>query len=618
MCGLAGFVEFSVPQANRDDLRRMQRTIEHRGPDDHGQYFEPGLGLCHTRLSIIDLSDKAHQPMRRDGLSILYNGEIYNYKELKRELVHLGHQFKSNSDTEVLLEAYREWGKEALLRLNGMFAVAIYDHREGKLFLARDKSGIKPLVYYIDDSCFVFVSEIKAIKAYPYFRKKLSMLGLEDYIRFGYVTGKQTIWENCFCLLPGEHLTLEIKNRSVNTHTYWASRFSSNSTANFDESAKELKTILIDEFQQSMVSDVPVGVCISGGVDSNALSAILTRELGYTLRTYSLGSSESKFNENKQAEKVANYLGTQHTSLTLDARQNRDLLLETIAHYDQPVSDQNMLSLRYIAREAKKNGTTVLLSGMGGDELFLGYPDVDLITGIQHLFRIPKKLRNMIPRKAFRFSNKLYKGIQLFQSKDYLSAVSYICGKNYFDEEIDQLILNKRSTINGSYFNSIFLDDYSKNESMTDKIMQWDLKSYLVDNGFYITDLSTMSEGVEMRVPYLNNRILDFALKIPVNIKRHNGAFKALLRSIESFYLPKNLLMKRKRGFYPFPKKNWLNSSLKGQMNEYLSEERFKKQAIFNYDVIKKITNIHMNSNVNCSDKLWNMLIFQIWAEHNL
>ena len=618
MCGIAGFVEFSSPQANCDDLIAMQKTIPHRGPDDNGHYFEPGLGLCHTRLSIIDLSERAHQPMQKDGLTILYNGEIYNYRKLKKELINLGHQFKSDSDTEVLLEAYREWGEGALLRLNGMFAFAIYDRNKSILFLARDKTGVKPLVYYFDNSCFVFASEIKAIKTYPYFQKNLSMVALDRYLRFGYVTGKQTIWENCFCLLPGEYLTVDIKKRSMNVQTYWAPYFSPSSCADFRETAKELKTVLIDEFKQSMVSDVSVGVCISGGVDSNVLASILSKELGFSLRTYSLGGNETGFNENSQAEAVANYLGTQHTSLTLDAGANRNLLMETILHYDQPISDQNILSFRYIAREAKKNGVTVLLSGMGGDELFLGYPDVALRAGIRHLFKIPRRMRNIIPKKFFRFSNKLYKGVQLFQLRDHLSAASNLSGKCFFDDEIDRLLLNKLNNADESYFKSVFLDGYSRNGSMIEGVMQWDLKSYLVDNGFYILDTSSMSEGVEMRVPYLNNRVLELAFKAPVNIKRYKGTYKALLRSVESDYLPKHLSMKAKRGFYPFPKRNWLNGGLRNEVNEYLSEKRFKKQSLFDYTIMKEIMDVHANSNVNVSDKLWNMLIFQIWAEKNL
>ena len=618
MCGLAGFIEFSGSQASCDDLIAMQETIAHRGPDDKGYYFEPGLGLCHRRLSIIDLSEKAHQPMQRDGLTILYNGEIYNYRELKNELTVLGHSFVSHSDTEVVLEAYREWGKEALLRFNGMFAFAIYDHKEGNLFLARDKAGVKPLVYYFDNSCFVFASEIKAITAYPYFQKKLSKVGLEHYLRFGYLTGKQTIWENCFCLLSGQCLTVNVKSRSVNTQVYWEPSFKSDFSGGFSKATKELKDILVDEFQQSMVSDVPVGVCISGGVDSNVLISILSKELGFSIRTYSLGSDETEFNENLQAEAVAKYLGTRHRSLTLGSHSNHDLLMETIFHYDQPISDQNILSFRHIARESKKDGVSVLLSGMGGDELFFGYPSVTLRSGIGPLFKIPRKVRNVIPKELFRSWNKLYKGIQLFQLENHLSAVANISGKCFFDDEIDQLLLDNSRDGSEDYFKSVFLNSAARNESMVEGVMQWDLRSYLVDNGFYISDTSSMAEGVEMRVPYLNNKVLDFALNVPVKIKRHKGVYKALLRAIESQYLPKHLLMKRKRGFYPFPKRNWLDGGFKDHVNEYLSEKRFKKQSIFNYDVIRNIMDIHNNSNVNVSDKLWNMLIFQMWAQRNL
>ena len=424
MCGFAGFIEFIKPSADCKDLLRMQKTIEHRGPDDRGYYFEPGVGLCHARLAIIDLSDKAHQPMRRGDLTLLYNGEIYNYREIRKELADLGHTFQSNSDTEVLLEAYREWGKDILLRLNGMFAFAIYDHKKRKLFLARDRLGIKPLFYYLDEFCFVFSSEIKAIKAYPGFIKKISQEGLRNYLEFGYTTGAQTIWENVSRVLPSQSVSVDVGSRLVESAVYWNPYFTPSSNGrnlepNFQETVQELESLLIDEFRRSLMSDVPLGACISGGVDSNVLISLIVKKLGFRLKTYSLGSEDSQYDENASARAVAGFLGTEHTALTLHPDNCRQFFLDTIRHYDEPMSDQNILSFRLIARLAREEGIRVLLSGAGGDELFLGYPNVFLRKRIQPLFHIPRPLRRTFPQSLCRFSNKLYKGAQLLRQENY-------------------------------------------------------------------------------------------------------------------------------------------------------------------------------------------------------
>lgn len=623
MCGFAGFAEFSEPFSSREDLLAMQNAIRHRGPDDQGYFFETGIGLCHARLAVIDLTKNAYQPMRRNDLTVVYNGEIYNYQEIREELIRLGHSFESSSDTEVLLHAYRQWGKEILTRLNGMFAFAIYDHKKKTLFLARDKVGIKPLFYYYDSRRFIFGSEIKTMTAYPHFRKRLSDVALKNYLLFGYTTGKETIWQDCCRLLPGHYMEVDAVQRSVRVYPYWDPHFdtqnseSACSVPDFNSAVKELKSVLIEEFHRSMVSDVPVGVCISGGVDSNVLISILTKELKYKLKTYSLGSRMAQYDENASANAVARFLKTDHTSIMLDPMSSRDLFLDTICHYDEPVADQNTLSFRLIARSAKEDGVRVLLSGNGGDELFLGYGNVFLRNRLPPFFHIPQRLRCALPISMCRFSNKLYKGVHLLQQKNYITAMACIVGNYFYADEIRKLVRQQDDRgVFLNHFQSLFASQFSR-MTMIEKIIRGDILNYLPDNVLNISDVSTMAEGVEMRVPFLNNNILAFSLKTPKMLMCYRGKLKALLRAIEREYLPESLTLKKKQGFYPFIKDRWLDFYM-DLRREYLSPGRFARQNLFDFNVFQEIVSLQNTSRVNISNKIWNMFIFQIWAENHL
>lgn len=616
MCGFAGFIDLERPFSLQEDLMKMQKSILHRGPDDTGYFYSPGIGLCHTRLAILDLSQKAHQPMRRGFLTLVYNGEIFNYRSLYRELKELGHVFESQSDTEVVLAAYQEWGERALERFNGMFALAIYDEKKKRMFLARDKRGIKPLYYYYDGNHFIFASEIKAIQKSPHFRKNLSLRALGDYLHFGYIAGEQTIWENTHRLLPGQYMVIDIERKALEVRDYGNAYFTQDLKGGFQAIKKDLKLILIDEFRQSLISDVPVGVCISGGVDSNVLISLLTKELGIKLRTYSLSSPGSQFDENVQASRIAQYLGTDHTSLVMEPESCRNLFLETIAHYDEPIADQNILSYRYIAKQAKEDGVSVLLSGAGGDELFLGYPRVMLMAKLKPLFYMPYALRKMIPLDWCSFSNYLYKGVHVLQQSDYSSAISSIMGNCFFKDEVNSLMPRSKDTDN--YFDSIFRDHYPQHTTLLEKIMRYDLLCYLPANILQVADMSPMVEGVEMRVPYLNNAVVDFALKIPSGLKRQNGKFKAFLRNIEGEYLPREFLSDTKRGFYPFVKSRWLRNEFNDLVEDYLGENRIRKQSIFDYKALPKIMSLDRTSRVKVDNKIWNMLVFQIWADQHL
>ncbi len=617
MCGLVGFVEFGRARATQENLLAMRHRLRHRGPDDQGHWFKPGVGLAHTRLSILDLSAKAHQPMSRGNKVLVYNGEIYNFHQLRDELRNLGHQFTSDSDTEVLLCALIQWGSGALNRLDGMFAFALYDEDTHSLLLARDRSGIKPLFYYQDTERLVFASELKGLWGYPSLAKKLSLEALEDYLRLGYTSGRQTMFENCMRVLPGECLHVDVAQRQVRRETYWEGCFEPDASLDFPTSASRLKSLLSNEFKLSLVSDVPVGVCISGGVDSNVLISILAKEHGIKMRTYSLGGAGSVFDENKRAQAVAKYLGTDHRSLEFGQDQAEALLQETIAHYDEPMADQNILSLRIIARQARMDGVKVLFSGLGGDELFYGYPTVDRLAHSYPFFKLPLSLRRLFPKQWLFNSNTAYKALHLLQQNDFYGAVRGVLGNCFFDDEISQLMAQK-SSFRGDYIQQVFDQQWNKTHNLTDALMRVDFKSYLTDNGFALTDVSSMAEGVEMRVPYANAPVLDLAMSIPSSVKKHGGKYKALLRHIEASYLPPELTLQGKQGFHPFLKSQWLDGPLADMVEEHLSPQYIRQQGLFNTPAVEDILRLHRNSKVNVTGKLWNLILFQLWARQNL
>jgi asparagine synthase (glutamine-hydrolysing) len=613
MCGIAGFIEYRNVRARESDLLNMRSCLRHRGPDDEGHFFKSGVGLAHTRLSILDLSSCGHQPMRLGALVLIYNGEIYNFRELRNELQNLGHQFSSGSDTEVILRGYVQWGEEILGRLDGMFAFAIYSEESGQLFMGRDKAGIKPLIYYCDEHCIVFASELKALKAYPGFTKTISSQGLSDYLTLGYTTGRDTIFSNCFRLLPGECIHVDSRRGVVKRSKYWTARFLQDKSFDFQTAKSQLKPLLTNEFQKSLVSDVPVGVCISGGVDSNVLAAILSKEHGLRLRTYSLGGADVRFNENKRAEEVAKYLKTDHRSLVFDQSQAAELLLNTISHYDEPMADQNILSMRIIARQSKADGIKVLFSGLGGDELFFGYPSVEKMVQLQKFYAIPEAVRKILPR--LKSSSFTYKATHLAQQKDYHAGLRSMWNC-FFEDETEELVLKQPKR--ADYFKDIYDDQRANRSDTYEALMAIHFISYLADNGLALSDMSAMAEGVEVRVPYLNPPIVDFALKVPYAIKKHNGEFKALLRSIERDYLPNTMTIRGKQGFYPFSKDAWLKGPLRDLVETYLSEKHIKRQGLFNHDVIANNLNLYRKSNINMTGKLWNMLVFQLWMERHL
>jgi len=396
MCGVVGFLGKNSPK-----LDSMMQSINHRGPDDSGKFENSEVSLGHLRLSILDLSREGHQPMSYKNFIMIYNGEVYNYKEIKEKLIAYGYSFDSNTDSEVVLKAYHKWGIKAIDKFIGMFAIVIYDKTTSKLILIRDRVGVKPLYYYFDGKEFVFGSELRPIIEYFKDNKNLVINrdALYEYFKFGYISSNLSIFENCKKVPAGSYLIFNLKRVELDIKQYWSilpffelPKFKKRE----EELVDELEAILIDAFKYRMVSDVPVGVFLSGGVDSSIVAAILQKHYG-NIHTFTIGFNENKYNEAKYAKEVANYIGTKHTEKYLSSDGAKAILDKFVDIYDEPFGDSSGIPTTLVSNVAKESGVKVVLSADGGDELFCGYKRYWTIYNIGNkLFKIPKFLRESL------------------------------------------------------------------------------------------------------------------------------------------------------------------------------------------------------------------------------
>src|SRR3989337_1864962 len=408
MCGIVGLCSLNK-RTDKTVLTSMRDALTHRGPDDAGIYFdqECNVGLGHRRLSVLDLSSFGHQPMSNDNGSIwiTYNGEVYNYREIREELIKKGYNFKSDSDTEVVIKAYEEWGIDCVHKFIGMFALAIWDRREKKLYLLRDRVGVKPLYYYYKDGLFLFASELKALMKHPDFSKEVNYSVLSIYLRYGYIPAPFTIFQNTYKLKPGHYLCFS--NNDVRELKYWdIVDFYLQEPINTseDEVVEELENLLIDSFKYRLVSDVPVGVFLSGGIDSSTLTALLQKNISTQLKTFSIGFYDDRFDEAKWSKKIANYLETDHTEYYLSVKEAFSIIEKLPEIYDEPFGDSSGIPTYLVSRLARQD-VTVTLSADGGDELFCGYNHYRSIIYLNRLFlRIPKYIRDLIIEAIYTIS----------------------------------------------------------------------------------------------------------------------------------------------------------------------------------------------------------------------
>ena len=630
MCGISGFIDFEK-KTSKEVLMQMNRIMAHRGPDGEGYavynnaYADIGLG--HRRLSIIDLSEGGTQPKSFKGLHITFNGEIYNYAEIKSALEQKGHHFESHSDTEVILHAYAEWGIAALQKFIGMFAFAIYDETKNKLFACRDRAGVKPFIYYFKDGLFLFASELKAIVQHPAFVKVINIDAVAAFMQYGYVPTPHCIFDDTVKLKPGYFLEVDLTDKSISTHQYWNVYDAYNKpTLKIDlpEAIEETEKLLTSAFQYRMVSDVPVGVFLSGGYDSSCLTALLQKNSSEKIKTFTIGFSDAGFNEAPFAKEISKHLGTDHTEYYCTQKEAIEIIPTLPFFYDEPFADPSAVPTTLVSKIAREK-VTVALSADAGDEIFAGYNRYDRMDKYaDKIKKIPALVRksvvaimNQIPAGSIPVYNKKYlfedryKKAQLLLKDPSPKNILNSLTQQMNDDDTAALFKTKIHKL-GSFFDSTELKpEFYSNLAY---IMAIDYQTYLLDDILQKVDKATMSVSLEGREPFLDQRVIEWAAQLPMEYKYHNGSKKYIIKQIVHKYLPKEMMDRPKMGF-GIPVLDWLQNDLKHFVDQFFEPAFIKKQNIFDNDEIQRIKNSFYLGKVERAEKIWYLLMFQMWYD---
>ncbi len=623
MCGIAGFLDFRKT-TSLEKLKEMTNALTHRGPDDAGyEVFETGkalIGFGQRRLSILDLSALGHQPMHFGDLVVNYNGEIYNFKEIRKELEEKGYSFVSGSDTEVILKGYHCWGLEVLQKFIGMFAIALYDKARKKVFLIRDRAGVKPLYYYWNNDILLFGSELKALYRHERFEKNIEISSLALFLQYSYIPGPHCIFQHTAKLLPGHILTIELESGNRELRKYWdvADYYNKPALKISDEDAiAGTEKLMKSAYEYRMVSDVPVGVFLSGGYDSSSVAALLQSGRTEKLKTFTIGFHELEFNEAKEAKKIAGYLGTDHTEWYLTAKEAGEVLPLLPEIYDEPFADNSTVPTVLVSRLARRQ-VKVALSADAGDEIFGGYNKFNLANKYTNGLPVPVQtilsgamsLVNPahIPyfRSKYNFATRYEKMKLIWKSHDLGQAMKYI--SQYITES------EVKSFLSGEYKDlpTAFADGKDGKNDDLNRLLAIDYKTFLVDNNLVKVDRATMSVGLEGREPMIDHRLVEFLAQLPFSFKIRDGVNKWLLKKIVHKYLPEEIMDRPKRPFIA-PLTVWFRQELQEQLTYYLSENCLSKTGLFETGPIIKLRDDYLaGKNVNYQ-KLWQLLSFQLW-----
>jgi asparagine synthase (glutamine-hydrolysing) len=628
MCGIAGFIDFKN-SSTADVLSKMAAAMPHRGPDGQGTYFQKlqyaQLGLGHRRLSIIDLSHAADQPMHYDGLHIIFNGEIYNYNEIRERLIRKGHQFQTHSDTEVILHAWREWGEQAIDQWHGMFAIALFDERSNELICIRDRAGVKPFYYYWKDDIFLFGSELKSLLAHPAFVKQIDRDAVASYLQYGYIAFPNCIYCNTYKLQPGHLLRLELDSKKVNTVQYWNVYDHYNKPKlqiDLPDAINETEKILEKAFQYRMVADVPVGVFLSGGYDSTCVTALLQKNSAERIKTFTIGTTDNKLDEAPFAKQIADQLGTDHTEYYCTPKEALDIIPGLPYYYDEPFADSSAIPTILVSRMARQN-VTVALSADAGDEIFAGYNRYDYIYRYgRKINALPRPVRQLAVAAMSSISSKRipylrnqpnfhsrYDKLKNILADPSPSELLKNLNQVFNHKEIEELFANQVTELNTSHNSSELLN---MDQDPLAFMMAIDYQTYMVDDILQKVDRATMSVSLEGREPFLDQDIIEWGAQLPSNYKYYEGQKKYILKQIVHKYIPKEMMERPKMGF-GIPVDNWLSHELKDLVEEYLSEANLKLHGLFNVQVVRNIVSDFLNGRKEKHLKVWYLLMFQMW-----
>ena len=621
MCGIAGVVSFKdKPPISDKLLEQMVNTLYHRGPDEIGMDINGPAALGMRRLSIIDLSGGS-QPIYNEDKSVwtVFNGEIYNFPELRKNLIDKGHKFRTHTDTEVIVHAYEEYGFQFPRYLNGMFAIALHDRKNKKFILARDHIGIKPLFYSYSSDRIVFGSEIKAILESKLVEKNLNISALSEFLTWEYIPGEQTLFTSINKLEPGKLISIDLTNPDCNPYEYWDIPVEASSATSFSEAEwiEKIDEQLKKSVKMQMISDVPLGAFLSGGVDSSLIVASMGEA-----QTFSIGFDDPTYNELGWARKVADHLGVDHK----DEIIKPDVLdlFEHLMHFmDDPIGDFSIFPTYLVSRLARKY-VTVSLSGDGGDELFGGYETYLANHKAEQYRRIPSFIRSGLIEPVINSFNPTAKkkGI-INKSKRFLEGLSYderlsharwrlFLGENVKSALFSRDILPLAADNGNNHIVKLFSKAGDRGE--LNRNLYVDVKSYLVDNILTKVDRMSMAVSLESRVPYLDPDLVELAFQVPEKYKTDSKSMKIILKKVAAKYVPNECIYRPKEGF-SIPIKNWLNNEFSPLMEDLLSEKNISSDGIFNYETIKRLKTEHKSGIENHSHILWALIVFHDWKK---
>lgn len=617
MCGIAGMAGAGAVSAPPEVLAQMCERIRHRGPDDQGLGYYPGVHMGMQRLAVIDL-ESGNQPLASaDGqVFITYNGELYNYRELRAELIQQGFEFVTNSDTEVIVTGYQAWGEKLFPRLNGMFAFALYDQTRHQVLLVRDHIGIKPLYFAEVDNTLVWGSEIKSVLASYQVPRRLNTLALQEFLAWEYVPEDRTLFKDIQRLLPGSVLRFDLQQRTSTTRKYWALN-NAPATANRsrEEWREELGVSLQRAVQGQLVSDVPLGAFLSGGVDSSLIVA----HMG-SAETFSIGFDDPSYNELDYARQVADHLGVNHTSEVIQP-DVLGLFDQLMYHMDDPIGDFSIFPT-YLVSRMTRNHVTVALSGDGGDELFGGYDTYvaqhyagyyDRLPGFLRTAAIPA-LTNLLPPGAQKkgLINKIKRFAEGGALPERLGHARWRLFATH--AELQQLMVGEAAQADDVYGHIERLRDSCTELDAVNQSLYIDTHSYLTDNCLPKIDRMSMAVSLETRVPFLDPKLMQQVFSMPGEHKLAGSETKPLLKELAAQHVPHDCVYRNKEGF-SIPIKQWLANEFSSLLDTYLAPERLAAQGIFNAPHVQGLINEHRSNVANHSHRLWSLIVFQAWSD---
>ena len=623
MCGIVGFVNAHKKQVAREILERMNAAIIHRGPDEDGFFVKENVALGMRRLSIIDLKS-GQQPIFNEDKTkaIVFNGEIYNFQELKKDLESRGHRFYTNSDTEVIVHLYDEYGADCVQHLRGMFAFAIWDERDESLFIARDRVGKKPVLYsHQPNGDLIFGSEFKALLTHPSISREVDFAAIDSYFSYLCVPAPQTAFKQIRKLEPAHWLRW--KDGKIETKRYWLPDFSNKIKISETEAIEETTRILREATKMRMISEVPLGAFLSGGVDSSIIVALMAQESEKPVKTFSIGFEEQDFSELKYAKRVAEHIGAEYNEFVV--RPNALEILPTLVeHYGEPYADSSAIPTYYVAKETRKF-VTVALNGDGGDESFAGYERYAAMKIAELYHRFPAFARKLLIEKPISlFSTSEFKKSRVRDAKRFLQAASlprterYFRWMSTFNRDAKRELYTKDFTETVAVQNpSSFLDEWfakANGSGILDATLLTDQMTYLPNDLLVKVDIASMANSLEARSPLLDHKVIEFAASLPESLKMQRFETKSLLKKVAAKLVPREVIYRRKMGF-GVPIGNWFRGEMKSFVREILLSEKCLNRGIAKRETVEKYVREHTEATRDHTFQIWTLLMLELWFQ---